>query len=74
MPLLLVYLGGVVVALAVMRDQWPSRITTALLWPLGPIAFFIVIAIQLVAALYLWPMPVLAAIGVISALIWGVGC
>jgi len=74
MPLLVGYLAGVVVALAVMRDPWPSRVGIALAWPLGPIAFLAVVAILLMASLFLWPLPVLGAIGVIAALIWAAGC
>ncbi len=51
-----IYLAGVVVALAVMRDPWPARIGTALVWPLGPIAFVVVVTILLLASLFLWPM------------------
>jgi hypothetical protein len=65
-----VYLAGVLVALAVMRDRWPVRIATALVWPLGPIAFLIVIPIQLAAAAILWPVRSLAAVGVVSLLVW----
>ncbi len=69
-----IYLAGVVVALSVMRDPWPARVTTALVWPLGPIAFVVVAAILLAASVFLWPMPVFAALGVIAALVWAVGC
>ena len=34
-----IYLIGVVMGLAVMRDAWPSRLVTAALWPLGLVAF-----------------------------------
>ena len=74
MPLVIIYLAGVVVALAVMRDPWPARMTTALVWPLGPIAFVVVVAIQVAAAAYLWPIPVFAALGAIAALFWAMGC
>jgi hypothetical protein len=69
-----IYLTGVVAALAVMRDPWPARVTTALVWPLGPVAFLVVIVIQLGAALYLWPIPALAGIGAIAALFWATAC
>jgi len=74
MAFLAVYLAGVVVALAVMRDPWPARVATALVWPLGPAAFVLVVAILLLASVFLWPLPVFAGVAVISALIWAVGC
>ena len=65
-----VYLIGVVLGLAVMRDRWPARVFTALVWPLGPVAFVVVIAILLVASAILWPLPVLTAAAVVGALGW----
>ena len=74
MPYLWVYLAGVVVALAVMRDRWPARVGTALVWPLGPMAFVAVVIILLMASVYLWPVPVLGAISAVAALIWALAC
>ena len=71
---LVAYVVGVIIALAVMRDPWRSRIITALLWPLGPIAFLIVVAMLLFAAAILWPVPVLGSAAVIYAVIYLVGC
>jgi hypothetical protein len=71
---LYIYLAGVLVALAVMRDPWPARVTIALVWPLGPIAFVVVVAIMLVAAAILWPIPVLAGVAVIGMVFWALGC
>ena len=68
------YLAGIVVALTLMRDPWPARVGTALLWPLGPIAFLAVVTILSIAAVFLWPVPVLGIIAAIAALIWVVGC
>jgi hypothetical protein len=65
-----IYLAGVAIALGVMRDPWPARIGTALVWPLGPIAFVIVVSMLLVAAAILWPVPVLAAAALLGAAIW----
>ena len=69
-----IYLAGVVVALGVMRDRWPARVGTALVWPLGPMAFVAVVMILLAASVYLWPVPVLAAISAVAALIWALAC
>ena len=65
-----IYFVGVVVALAVMRDPWPARIGTALVWPLGPIAFVVVVSILLIASVILWPLLMLPAVALLSALGW----
>ena len=64
------YLLGVVVALAVMRDPWPARVGTALLWPLGPLAFVAVVIILVVASLMLWPLLLVPAVAILGALAW----
>ncbi len=65
-----VYLAGVVIALAVMRDPWPVRIGTALVWPLGPMAFAVVVSMLLVASLILWPLLILPVVVLAGALGW----
>jgi len=66
--LLSIYVAGVAVGLAVMRDPWPVRIGTAALWPLGILSFVVVTMILLASAVYLWPIPALAAIALLTAL------
>ena len=70
MPLLLIYLAGVAVGLAVMRDPLPARLLTALVWPLGPIAFVLVVALLLVVAAILWPLLLVGAAALLVGLIW----
>ena len=70
MAYLIVYLAGVAIGLAAMRDRWPSRLAIALLWPLGPMAFVVVIAILIVAAIALWPIPVLGAATLLGLALW----
>jgi len=65
-----VYLLGVAIGLMVMRDPWPTRIGTALVWPLGPIAFVLVVSLLLVVSAVLWPVPILTVAAVGAALIW----
>ena len=65
-----VYLLGVAIGLMVMRDPWPTRIGTALVWPLGPIAFVLVISLLLIVATILWPLLILGSAAVIGALGW----
>ena len=64
------YVIGVAIGLIVMRDPWPSRVGTALVWPLGPIAFVLVVAVLLVVAAVLWPLPILGAAAVAGLLVW----
>lgn len=66
---ILLYGVGVVVGLAVMRDPWPARLGTALVWPLGPIAFIVVVSILLVSAVILWPLLLLPFVAT-AALAW----
>ena len=63
-----IYLAGVVIGLVVMRDRWAVRLLTAALWPLGIVAFAVVVAILLVAAVYLWPIPMLVTIAAVIGL------
>ena len=65
-----VYAVGVVIGLCVMRDRWPSRLATALVWPLGPAAFAVVVSILLLASALLWPVPVLSVAALVGALLW----
>jgi hypothetical protein len=67
---LIIYLVGVTVGLAVMRDRWAARVVTALVWPLGPAAFVVVIAILAVMSAILWPVPVLAAAAIVGLFAW----
>lgn len=45
----LVYLAGVAIGLWRTDARWPTRPLLALLWPIGPLAFVIVVAILLAA-------------------------
>lgn len=47
--LLWVYLAGVVIGLWRTDAPWPMRLLLAVLWPIGPLAFVIVVAILLAA-------------------------
>jgi len=47
---LAVYLAGVAVGLWRTDAPWPSRVALAVLWPIGPLAFVVTIAILLAAA------------------------
>jgi hypothetical protein len=47
---LVVYLVGVAIGLWRADAAWPTRLLLAALWPIGPLAFVIVVAILLAAA------------------------
>jgi hypothetical protein len=67
--LLALYVAGVVVGLLVMRDRWPARVATAVAWPLGVLAFAVVVVILVAASIYLWPVPLLATLAVLGG-VW----
>jgi hypothetical protein len=69
-----VYFAGVALALVVMRDDWATRVVTALVWPLGPMALVVVVSMLVAASVILWPVPVLGLAAVASAVIYLVGC
>jgi hypothetical protein len=58
---LMLYALGVAIGLLVMRDRFVTRLVTALLWPLGPIAGIAVVAGLLVVAAILWPVLLVGA-------------
>lgn len=56
---LALYLAGVAIGLWRADGPWPTRLLLALLWPIGPLAFVIVVGILLAAApiAFLGPKP-----------------
>ena len=68
--LLAVYVAGIVVGLLVMRDRWPARVATAVAWPLGVLAFAVVVVILVAASIYLWPIPLLATLAVVGGALY----
>ena len=63
---LLIYAVGVIAGLVLTDARPPARVALALAWPIGPLAFVVVVSGLLVAALYLFPVfgAVVAAGGV----------
>jgi hypothetical protein len=68
--LLPIYVVGVLIGLVVMRDPIGSRLLTAAVWPLGPMAFVIVLTILLAVSAVLWPVGVLGTAAVVGAIVW----
>jgi hypothetical protein len=66
----MVYALGVVLALWRTDASWPTRIALALLWPLGPLAFLITVAILLGASLIAFPVVAGLLVAVGAAGIW----
>lgn len=52
---LVVYVAGIALALWRTDAGWPIRTALALLWPLGPLAFAVTIALLLAASLIAFP-------------------
>ena len=65
---LIVYLVGVIVGLIFTDDTWRRRLVVAIAWPLGPLAFVVVVSALLVAACFLWPLRMLVVIAAVGAL------
>lgn len=53
------YLAGVIVGLWRTDGRWPTRVLLAVLWPIGPLTFVVVVAILLAATpiAFLGPRP-----------------
>jgi hypothetical protein len=71
---LILYVAGVLIGLVVMRDPWGERLGTALMWPLGPIAFAVVVPMMLIAAAILWPAPMLGGAAMLALIAYLAGC
>ena len=67
---LFLYIGGVVVGLLLTDGRPIERLTLALLWPIGPLAFLVTVAILVVAAAIVFPMFGVAAAAVGIAAWW----
>ncbi len=67
---LMVYVGGVAVGLLATNDRLWRRIVVALAWPLGPLAFVVVVCGLLAAAFLLWPVRMLVGAAAIAAILY----
>lgn len=52
---LLTYVAGAVLALWRTDAPWPTRAVLALLWPIGPLAFAVTVALLLAVSLFVFP-------------------
>ena len=53
---LFLYIGGVLVGLLLTDGRPIERLTLALLWPIGPLAFIVTVAILIAAAAIAFPI------------------
>jgi hypothetical protein len=65
-----IYAAGALVALWRTDAAWPTRIALALLWPIGPAAFLVTVAILLAASLIAFPVVAGIAAVLVAAGIW----
>lgn len=65
----IVYAAGIILGLLFTDARPLTRIGLALLWPLGPLAFVVTLAILAVASLIAFPMVGIAA-GVAAVIVW----
>lgn len=68
MALLALYVLGALVGLAATDDRWPARLVLALLWPVGPAAFVLVVSVLTIVAVGLWPLVVLPLLATLAGL------
>ena len=68
--MLVVYALGVAIGLAVTDARWPTRLALALLWPLGPAALVVTLAVLFLALPIAFPVAgsIVFAIAVAAAL------
>ena len=52
---LLIYAAGAALGLILTDDRPAARVAVALLWPIGPLAFALVISVLLLAAMVIFP-------------------
>ena len=65
-----IYGVGAVLALWRTDAGWPTRIALALLWPVGPVAFLITIAILIGASLIAFPVVAGLIAAAVAAAAW----
>ena len=69
-----IYAAGALLALWRTDASWPTKLEVAALWPLGPLAFVVTVAILLGASLIAFPwIAALVALAAAGALWWFLG-
>ena len=65
-----IYAAGALLALWRTDASWPTRIALAALWPLGPVAFLVTVAILLGASLIAFPVVGGLVAAVVAVGVW----
>jgi hypothetical protein len=66
----MIYAVGALLAIWRTDASWPTRIALALLWPLGPLAFVVTVAILLAASLVAFPLIAGLLAAVVATAVW----
>lgn len=69
----LIYIGGILLGLGLVDAGPVGRVALALLWPLGPVAFTVTIAILLATSLVAFPLFGLSVLAVAGLTWWLTG-
>jgi hypothetical protein len=67
---LVVYILGVLIGLLAMRDRFVTRLVTAALWPIGPLAGVLVVCGLLLVSFVLWPAPMAIGAALVGVAIY----
>ena len=65
-----IYAVGALLALWRTDASWPIRLALAVLWPIGPMAFLVTLAILLGASLIAFPLVAGVVAAVAAAVVW----
>jgi hypothetical protein len=65
-----IYAAGALLALWRTDASWPIRLALAVLWPIGPVAFVVTLAILLGASLIAFPVVAGLIAGVVAGGVW----
>ena len=65
-----IYAVGALIALWRTDASWPARMAVAFLWPLGPLAFVVTVAILVAASLIAFPLAAGALAVASAAAVW----
>lgn len=66
----MVYVAGVLWALLKSDARPAERVAISLLWPLGPLAFLVTVAILLVASVIAYPAVMIPALALVALAWW----
>ena len=66
----MIYAVGALLAIWRTDASWPTRVALALLWPLGPLAFVVTVAILLAASLVAFPLIAGLLAAVVATAVW----